>query len=67
MLVLSRKKGERIVLRDDIVVTVVELRGGKVRLGIEAPSEVAVHRKELYDKIVQEVTRRQDESAQPAT
>ena len=51
MLVLSRKKGESIVLRDDIVVTVIEMRGGRVRLGVEAPGEVAVHRKELYDKI----------------
>jgi carbon storage regulator len=51
MLVLSRKKGESIVILDDIIVTVVDLRNGKVRLGIEAPREVAVHRKELYDKI----------------
>jgi carbon storage regulator len=51
MLVLSRKKGESIVVRDDIIVTVVDLRNGKVRLGIEAPREVAVHRKEVYDKI----------------
>jgi carbon storage regulator len=51
MLVLSRKKGESVVVRDDIIVTVVDLRNGKVRLGIDAPREVAVHRKELYDKI----------------
>jgi carbon storage regulator len=51
MLVLSRKKGESIVVRDDIIVTVVDLRNGKVRLGIEAPREVAVHRTEVYDKI----------------
>ena len=51
MLVLSRKKGESIVIGDDIVVTVVDLRNGKVRLGVEAPKEVPVHRKELYDKI----------------
>ena len=51
MLVLSRKKGESIVVRDEIVVTVVDLRNGKVRLGIEAPKEIPVHRKELYDKI----------------
>ena len=51
MLVLSRKKGESIVISDSIVVTVVDLRNGKVRLGVEAPREVPVHRKELYDKI----------------
>jgi carbon storage regulator len=51
MLVLSRKKGESIVIRDDIVVTVADVRGDKVRLGIEAPEEVTVHRREIYDKI----------------
>ena len=51
MLVLSRKKGESIVIRGNIVVTVVDLRNGKVRLGVEAPKEVPVFRKELYDKI----------------
>ncbi len=51
MLVLSRKKGERIVISDSIVVTVVDLRNGRVRLGVEAPKEVPVHRKELHDKI----------------
>lgn len=51
MLVLSRKTNESIVIRDDVVVTVVEVRGDKVRLGIEAPKEVTVHRREVYDKI----------------
>lgn len=51
MLVLSRKKNESIVIRDNIVVTVVEIRGDKVRVGIEAPKEVTVHRREVYDKI----------------
>ena len=51
MLVLSRKKDERIVIRDNIVITVIDIRGDKVRLGIEAPKEVAVHRREVYDKI----------------
>lgn len=54
MLVLSRKKGECIVINDDVVITVVELRGDKVRLGIEAPKEVPVHRKEVYDAIRRE-------------
>jgi carbon storage regulator len=51
MLVLSRKRNERIVIRDDIVITVVEIRGDKVRLGIEAPKDVPVHRQEVYDQI----------------
>ena len=51
MLVLSRKRNESIVIRDDIVITVVEVRGDKVRLGIEAPKEVPVHRREVYEKI----------------
>ena len=51
MLVLSRKKNESIIIRDDIVVTVVEVRGDKVRLGIDAPREVTVHRREIYDAI----------------
>lgn len=51
MLVLSRKKNESIVIDDKIVITVVEIRGDKVRLGIEAPKEVPVHRSEVYAAI----------------
>lgn len=51
MLVLSRKKNESIIINDDITIVVVEIRGDKVRLGIEAPKEVPVHRKEIYDSI----------------
>ena len=51
MLVLSRKKNESIVIGDGIVVTIVEVRGDKVRLGIEAPKEVPVHRREVFDAI----------------
>ena len=50
-MVLSRKKNESIVINDDITVVVVEIRGDKVRLGIEAPKEVPVHRREVYDQI----------------
>lgn len=51
MLVLSRKRNEVIRINDDICVTVVEIRGDKVRLGIEAPSHVSVHRQEVYAAI----------------
>ena len=51
MLVLSRKKNESIVINNDITVTVVEIRGDKVRLGIVAPKEVPVHREEVYEAI----------------
>ncbi len=54
MLVLSRKKSESIVINDDVVITVVEVRGDKVRLGIQAPREVPVHRKEVLDAILKE-------------
>ena len=51
MLVLSRKKNESIVINDDITIVVVEIRGDKVRLGVEAPKEIPVHRREVYDAI----------------
>ena len=51
MLVLSRKKNESIIIDNNIVVTVVEIRGDKVRLGIVAPKDVPVHRQEVYEQI----------------
>ena len=51
MLVLSRKKYQKILIGDDIEIVVVEIRGDKVHLGITAPKEVPVHREEVYDKI----------------
>ena len=51
MLVLSRKKNESIIINDDITIVVVEIRGDKVRLGVEAPKEVPVHRREVFDAI----------------
>jgi len=51
MLVLSRKKNESVIIHDNITVTVIEIRGDKVRLGIEAPKDVSVHRQEVYEAI----------------
>lgn len=51
MLVLSRKINESIVINENIVITVVEVRGDKVRLGVVAPKDVAVHRQEVFDAI----------------
>ena len=51
MLVLSRKVNESVVVNDDIIITVVEIRGDKVRLGVEAPARVPVHRREVFDAI----------------
>ncbi|MEE9211191.1 MAG: carbon storage regulator CsrA [Phycisphaeraceae bacterium] len=54
MLVLSRQRDETIMIGDDIEITVVDIRGDKVRLGINAPRSVQVHRKEVYDAIKRE-------------
>lgn len=62
MLVLSRQRDETIIMGDDIEVTVVDIRGDKVRLGVNAPASVSVHRKEVYDAI----RREQRNSPQPA-
>lgn len=62
MLVLSRKKNETIVINDSITVTVIEIRGDKVRLGIEAPKDVTVHRREVYEAI-QNQARSEDQGA----
>lgn len=51
MLVLSRKKNESIVIDERIVITVIDIRGDKVRLGIEAPRDVAIHRQEVYEAL----------------
>lgn len=54
MLVLSRNRDECIMIGDNIVVTIVDVRGDKVRLGIEAPTEVPVHRQEVHEAIARE-------------
>jgi carbon storage regulator len=52
MLVVTRKKNEALVINNDIIVVVVDILGDKVRLGIESPNDVPVHRREVYDAIV---------------
>jgi carbon storage regulator len=54
VLILTRKSGERITIGDHIRVTVLEIKGKQVRLGIEAPSDIMVHRQEVYEKIQRE-------------
>lgn len=54
MLVLSRQRDESIMIGDNIVITIVDIRGDKVRLGIDAPTEIPVHRQEVYEAIQRE-------------
>lgn len=54
MLVLSRHRDESIIIGDNIVITVVDVRGDKVRLGIDAPTDIPVHRQEVYEAIQRE-------------
>ncbi len=63
MLVLSRKRNEQIVIAENIVITVVDIRGDKVRLGIEAPKDVPVHRREVYEAIQRENARKPSQAS----
>jgi len=54
MLVLSRQRDESIIIGDNVVITVVDVRGDKVKLGIDAPKEISVHRREVYEAIQRE-------------
>ena len=64
MLVLSRHRDESIIIGDNIVITVVDVRGDKVRLGIDAPTDIPVHRQEVYEAIQRE--RQTGNSTSPA-
>jgi carbon storage regulator len=57
MLVLSRHKDESIIIGDNVEITVVDVRGNKVRLGINAPTSIPVHRKEVYKRIESKIRR----------
>lgn len=69
MLVLSRQRDESIMIGDNVQITIVDIRGDKVRLGIIAPAEIPVHRKEVYDAIQRENRRAAEVSTEdlPAT
>ena len=54
MLILTRRPGETLMVGDDVTVTVLEVKGNQVRIGVNAPKEIAVHRKEIYQRIQQE-------------
>lgn len=54
MLVLTRKTGDGIIIGDDIVIKIIEMKGGGVRIGIEAPQDKKIYRQEVYDRITQE-------------
>ncbi len=60
MLVLSRQKDESIVIGDDVEITIVDIRGNKVRLGITAPKNISVHRREVYDAIQREKNQKEE-------
>ncbi len=61
MLVLSRQKDESIMIGDEVEITIVDVRGDKVRLGITAPKHIPVHRREIYDAIQREKSQKTDE------
>lgn len=67
MLVLSRQRDQSIMIGDNIVVTIVDIRGDKVRLGIQAPSEIPVHREEVYEAIKREGRRGGKSPSVPVT
>jgi len=54
MLVLTRKAGESIVIGNEVVITVLEVRGGQIRIGVDAPRDLAVHRAEVYQQVMAE-------------
>lgn len=61
MLILTRRVGETLMVGDDVTVTVLGVKGNQVRIGVNAPKDVAVHREEIYDRI-----RKENEGAEPA-
>ncbi|MHC4574211.1 MAG: carbon storage regulator CsrA [Planctomycetota bacterium] len=64
MLVLSRQKDESIMIGDNVEITIVDVRGDKVRLGITAPKEIPVHRREVYEAIQREKNEKKEAQAE---
>lgn len=60
MLVLSRKRNEQIVIDDNIIITIVDIRGDKVRLGIDCPTNIPVHRREVWDALQKAASQEQN-------
>jgi carbon storage regulator len=67
MLVLSRKRNESVIINDNIVVTVIDVRGDKVRIGIEAPRDVSVHRQEVLEAILGEKLKFSDKASEESS
>lgn len=67
MLVLSRYRDERVMIGDNVIVTIVDIRGDKVRIGIEAPQDIEVHREEIYERVIAERAALEDEASSNGT
>lgn len=64
MLILTRRAGESFMIGDDVKVVIIEKRGNQIRVGIEAPTDIGVHRQEIYNRIQQDKKRKRTETAQ---
>ena len=62
MLILTRRVGETVMIGDNVTVTVLGVKGNQVRVGVNAPKEIAVHREEIYERIKREAANNQSES-----